>query len=60
MTTISSISADPTGPGPCTRVLTGLSALMVIVTLPWSLAFCIKVSLASPAVTHLSFSLILI
>ena len=36
-------AADPTGPGPCTRVLTGLSALLVLLTLPWSLALCIKV-----------------
>ena len=40
----SHIVADPTGPGPCTRVITGLSALLVMITLPWSLAFCIKVS----------------
>ena len=37
--------ADPTSPGPCTRLLTGVSALLVVLTLPWSLALCIKVTL---------------
>ena len=37
--------ADPTSPGPCTRLLTGVSALLVLLTLPWSLALCIKVTL---------------
>jgi len=41
--TFKSFKADPTGPGPCAVFLTGVSALLVILTLPWSLAFCIKV-----------------
>ena len=42
--------ADPTGPGPCTRFLTGLSALLVMITIPWSLVFCIKVGQQKPNV----------
>jgi len=41
--TFKSFKADPTSPGPCAVFLTGVSALLVIITLPWSLAFCIKV-----------------
>ena len=37
------ISADPEGPGFCAMVLTALAALLVVVTLPFSLCTCIKV-----------------
>ena len=38
-----SCSADPTGPGPCAIILTGISALLIVLTLPLSLVFCVKV-----------------
>ena len=38
-----SVSADPTGPGPCAIILTGISALLIILTLPLSLMACVKV-----------------
>ena len=36
--------ADPTGPGPCALILTGFSALLILLTLPLSLIFCVKVT----------------
>jgi len=38
-----SFRADPTGPGPCSLILTGVSILLILLTLPLSLALCIKV-----------------
>ena len=38
------ISADPTGPGPCALILTGISAILILLTLPLSLIACVKVS----------------
>ena len=35
--------ADPTGPGPCSLLLTGVSILLILLTLPLSLTLCIKV-----------------
>ena len=37
------VPADPTGPGCCALLLALLSLLVVMVTLPISLCFCIKV-----------------
>ena len=36
-------TADPEGPGFCAMVLTALAALLLVVTLPFSLCTCIKV-----------------
>merc|ERR1719220_2860303 len=41
--TFRSFKADPEGPGPCAFVLTCLSALLILITLPISLCLCIKV-----------------
>jgi len=41
--TFRSFKADPEGPGPCAFVLTCLSALLILITLPVSLCLCIKV-----------------
>merc|ERR1719410_2152701 len=38
-----SFKADPAGPGPCAIILTGISALLIILTLPLPLIFCVKV-----------------
>merc|ERR1719323_2156280 len=38
-----SFKADPTGPGPCALILTGISAILIILTLPLSLIACVKV-----------------
>ena len=35
--------ADPTGPGPCALILTGISAILILLTLPLSLIACVKV-----------------
>ena len=40
--------ADPSGPDPCALLLTGLSALLLLITLPFSLLFCIKVTFSPP------------
>ena len=37
--------ADPTGPGPCSLILTGVSILLILLTLPLSLTLCIKVKI---------------
>ena len=34
--------ADPTGPGPCTRLLTGLSALLVSLSISQSPQICVS------------------
>ena len=38
-------SADPTGPGPCALILTGISAILILLTLPLSLIACVKVTI---------------
>ena len=38
------LPADPTGPGPCSLLLTLFSIFLIILTLPLSLLFCLKVS----------------
>ena len=45
------LPADPTGPGPCSLLLTLFSIFLIILTLPLSLLFCLKVS---PLTSHLS------
>jgi hypothetical protein len=41
---ISSLSADPDGPGLCAMLITLFAALLLVATLPFSLCTCIKVS----------------
>jgi len=41
--TFRSFKADPTGQGPCALLLTGMSVLLIVLTLPFSLIVCVKV-----------------
>ena len=44
MYTVMLFPADPEGPGPCAFILVIVSSILIMVTIPFSLCFCIKVS----------------